>query len=134
MLPSVAHQPQHFLPHHHLDHQPNLRSLNLQYNANGAMLNTVLRRDDTHRLVPHHTQSMSRTRMQYPRPIHQPNVQDLTNTGVAGGPVAAEHTLRRKTPNGTLAAGYDGTPGDRSIQPPAAKHLLVSSLDSGQAL
>jgi hypothetical protein len=43
----------------------------------------------------------------------------------------AEHTLRRKTPNGTLAAGYDGTLGD-TVQPPAPKHILVSPMESGQ--
>lgn len=39
-----------------------------------------------------------------------------------------EHTLRRKTPNGTLAAGYDASLGDRAVTGPAAKHVLVSSL------
>jgi hypothetical protein len=37
----------------------------------------------------------------------------------------SEHMLRRKTPNGTLAAGYDGTPVQWSTKPPAAKHVAL---------
>lgn len=66
-------------------------------------------------------ESVPRSRNQYPvqRPVPDtPDATKITKT--------SEHTLRRKTPNGTLAAGYDGTPGDRAIQPPAAKHIIVS--------
>lgn len=38
---------------------------------------------------------------------------------------ASEHMLRRKTPNGTLAAGYDGTPVHWSTEPPPTKHVLL---------
>jgi len=41
----------------------------------------------------------------------------------------SEHMLRRKTPNGTLAAGYDGTPVQWSSKPPALKHVLLPSAD-----
>ncbi|TAQ84384.1 hypothetical protein B7494_g7281 [Chlorociboria aeruginascens] len=37
----------------------------------------------------------------------------------------SEHMLRRKTPNGTLAAGYDGTPVQWSTKPPALKHVVL---------
>ena len=37
----------------------------------------------------------------------------------------AEHLLRRKTPNGTLAAGYDGTPVQWSNKAPALKHVVL---------
>ncbi|TVY85543.1 putative UDP-N-acetylglucosamine--peptide N-acetylglucosaminyltransferase SEC [Lachnellula suecica] len=37
----------------------------------------------------------------------------------------SEHMLRRKTPNGTLAAGYDGTPVQWSSKPPALKHVIL---------
>ncbi|KAI6708046.1 hypothetical protein JHW43_009427 [Diplocarpon mali] len=36
----------------------------------------------------------------------------------------SEHMLRRKTPNGTLAAGYDGTPVQWSSKAPALKHVV----------
>lgn len=46
---------------------------------------------------------------------------------------ASEHMLRRKTPNGTLAAGYDGSPVEWMKRPHAIKHLLLpASNDSSQ--
>lgn len=45
-----------------------------------------------------------------------------------GGPqisTTSEHMLRRKTPNGTLAAGYDGTPVQWSTKPPPTKHMVL---------
>lgn len=36
-----------------------------------------------------------------------------------------DHMLRRKTPNGTLAAGYDGRPIEWAARPPANKHFLM---------
>lgn len=51
---------------------------------------------------------------------------------------ASEHMLRRKTPNGTLAAGYDGTPVQWSTKPPASKHIVLPtsrpSLNEGPSL
>lgn len=76
--------------------------------------------------------SVSRTCSQFPQPIQRPISLALGEPDAAKAMKTGEHTLRRKTPNGTLAAGYDGTPGDRAIQPPAAKHILVSPLDSRQ--
>jgi hypothetical protein len=48
----------------------------------------------------------------------------------------AEHMLRRKTPNGTLAAGYDGTPVQWSSKAPALKHVVLplSGPSSGRSL
>ena len=40
-------------------------------------------------------------------------------------PEASEHMLRRKTPNGTLAAGYDGRPVEWATRPHAVKHFLM---------
>lgn len=40
-------------------------------------------------------------------------------------PENAEHMLRRKTPNGTLAAGYDGTPVEWTERSHAHKHILL---------
>lgn len=37
----------------------------------------------------------------------------------------SEHMLRRKTPNGTLAAGYDGTPVQWSNKAPPLKHVVL---------
>ncbi|KAL8722385.1 MAG: hypothetical protein Q9225_001116 [Loekoesia sp. 1 TL-2023] len=48
---------------------------------------------------------------------------------------AAEHMLRRKTPNGTLAAGYDGRSIEWAGGRPANKHFLVpASNAAGEAV
>lgn len=125
MLPTVAYLPQ-FQPHHHLDHQRTYDPLNGPYDWTSKAL-----RADTFRTA---YSSGSRTRFQFPHPVQRSDSQDGNNPISARGINASEHALRRKTPNGTLAAGYDGTPGDRAVQPPATKHILVSSLESGQAL
>ncbi|KAJ5807863.1 hypothetical protein N7474_009132 [Penicillium riverlandense] len=76
---------------------------------------------------------ISWTHQQLPHPVQRPNPRDAAGT-TSNPNAVGEHTLRRKTPNGTLSAGYDGTPGDSTIQPPATKHILVSPLESGQFL
>lgn len=43
---------------------------------------------------------------------------------------ASEHMLRRKTPNGTLAAGYDGSPVEWTKRKHATKHLLLPTSNS----
>lgn len=40
-----------------------------------------------------------------------------------------EHMLRRKTPNGTLAAGYDGAPAHLPTNPPPLKHVVLPFAD-----
>lgn len=73
-----------------------------------------------------------RSRLPLPQPVQRLDARDATTSG-SNAHATAEHALRRKTPNGTLAAGYDGTPGDTTIQP-ATKHILVSPMDSIQFL
>lgn len=70
----------------------------------------------------------SRSRIQLPHPIQRLDNRDATGSSSSAN---VEHTLRRKTPNGTLAAGYDGTPVDTNQPPP--KHILVSPME-GQFL
>ncbi|KAJ6144179.1 hypothetical protein N7470_008074 [Penicillium chermesinum] len=65
-----------------------------------------------------------------PHPVQRLDSRDAAGSGSTAS-MSGEHALRRKTPNGTLAAGYDGTPGDSTLQP-AAKHILVSPMDVGQ--
>ncbi|KAF4997609.1 hypothetical protein FGRMN_3748 [Fusarium graminum] len=45
--------------------------------------------------------------------------------GSASYPLRQEHHLRRKTPNGTIDAGYDGSPSLFSHGPPPSKHLIL---------
>ena len=51
-------------------------------------------------------------------PHHQTGSADASNN-------TSEHMLRRKTPNGTLSAGYDGTPVEWATKPHAMKHILL---------
>jgi hypothetical protein len=69
---------------------------------------------------------ISRSRIQLPHPVQRLDHRDGSGSSSSAN---VEHTLRRKTPSGTLAAGYDGTPVDTNQPPP--KHILVSP-ESGQ--
>lgn len=40
-------------------------------------------------------------------------------------PDSSEHHLRRKTPNGTIDAGYDGTPAQLAPGPPPLKQMII---------
>ncbi|KAI1849499.1 hypothetical protein JX266_004994 [Neoarthrinium moseri] len=40
-------------------------------------------------------------------------------------PDGREYSLRRKTPNGTIDAGYDGTPAQLASGPPPLKHMIL---------
>ncbi|KAJ5403675.1 hypothetical protein N7509_003546 [Penicillium cosmopolitanum] len=124
MFPTVA-QFSSVQPHHHL-HYPSYDTPNQPYDANDP--NFSIQNDPS---TLFHDPS-SRTRLQLPQPVQRLDPRDAFGTSSTPNSTA-EHALRRKTPNGTLAAGYDGTPGDTTIQP-ATKHILVSPMDSGQFL
>lgn len=51
--------------------------------------------------------------------------QDLSFNESTPKPEGSEYMLRRKTPNGTLAAGYDGRPVEWTARPHAIKHILM---------
>lgn len=129
MLPSVAPFPS-VQPHHHMNHYHTPGSLNSPYSFDSSTFASPISRNDP---TKNSFQSIPRTRLQYPHPIQRLDVRDASGSQSNPSGVG-EHALRRKTPSGTLAAGYDGTPGDTTIQPPASKHILVSSLESGQLL
>ena len=46
---------------------------------------------------------------------------------------ASEHMLRRKTPNGTLAAGYDGSPVEWAKRPHAMKHPMSRAAQTSRS-
>lgn len=128
MLPSVASYPQ-VQPHQHINHYHDSDPINTSYDWNNFAFPPLYHNDPNKNSF----QSVRRSRLQYPHPVQRLDLHDFA--GPKSSPKnAGEHALRRKTPNGTLAAGYDGTPGDTAIQPPASKHIIVSSLDSGHLL
>lgn len=66
--------------------------------------------------------------LQYARPLRStaPLPQQLVpHTLYTPVSEASEHMLRRKTPNGTLAAGYDGSPVEWTKRPHAMKHIVT---------
>lgn len=130
MLPTVALFPQ-VQPHHHLDHYRAHDALNLPYDVDKTAFPASFPRNDLAK-GPFH--SIHRPRLQFPHPVQRLNAHDAIDSSKPGPKNPGEHALRRKTPNGTLAAGYDGTPSDATIQPPATKHILVCPLESGQSL
>ncbi len=71
---------------------------------------------------------------QYAQPLQRNNSYPShgSQTGTnADQPNGSEHMLRRKTPNGTLAAGYDGTPVEWASEPHAIKHIILPASRSG---
>ncbi|KAE8145349.1 glycosyl transferase family 41-domain-containing protein [Aspergillus avenaceus] len=126
MLPSVAPFPP-VQPHHHLRHYHGPDTVDGIQEFNTTFGASHPHNDMTK--IPFH--SFPQTRLQY-HPVQRLDVHDA-NGMVTSPKNPGEHSLRRKTPNGTLAAGYDGTPGD-TIHPPATKHILVSPLESSQLI
>jgi hypothetical protein len=134
MLPSVALPSPHFQPHHHIDRRLNYDLFgrpydmgqsgfldpSFQQNAHTNHINNSTSTSTSNTFAA----SVPRSRIQFAHPVQHPlsHATDLNGLPTK----TAEHTLRRKTPNGTLAAGYDGTPTDQANQPPAAKHILVN--------
>ncbi|KAJ5573414.1 uncharacterized protein N7459_007841 [Penicillium hispanicum] len=112
-------------PHHHLHYPTNEAIHQAPYDVNDPSF--PARNEPSKSFF-----NPPRARLQLPHPVQRFDRRDASGSSSnTGGP--GEHALRRKTPNGTLAAGYDGTPGDTTIQP-ASKHILVSPLESGQFL
>ncbi|KAL9601114.1 MAG: hypothetical protein Q9219_002713 [cf. Caloplaca sp. 3 TL-2023] len=64
----------------------------------------------------------------YPYPAQSPNGALNQASVHISRTFMEEHMLRRKTPNGTLAAGYDGRPTDWAGKRPANKHFLAPAL------
>lgn len=75
---------------------------------------------------------------QYACPLQTPPYfpgQEPSADAYTAKPDVSEHMLRRKTPNGTLAAGYDGRPLGWTARPHATKHLLMpGSSTTGDAI
>lgn len=111
--------------HHHLHYPTNETLHRSPYDVNDS---TFPARNDPSRSFF----NLSGARLQLPHPVQRLDTHDAAGSS-SNSSVAGEHALRRKTPNGTLAAGYDGTLGDITLQP-ASKHILVSPLESGQFL
>ncbi|KAI5291351.1 hypothetical protein KEM54_005251 [Ascosphaera aggregata] len=83
-------------------------------------------------LIPHTTGLRVLNRENYSTPPVFPPRINLT---ISSHPPLSDHYLRRKTPGGALAAGYDGSldEGNRALHPPATKQLRISNMDGNLA-
>ncbi|KAI9790450.1 MAG: hypothetical protein M1816_005114 [Peltula sp. TS41687] len=90
-------------------------------------------------MIPHLPQAQQATRStlrvpyQYALPLHRssrfPSNGPGSSSTLPPSTQGAEHILRRKTPNGTLAAGYDGRSIEWTSRPHAIKHMLLPMPD-----
>ena len=72
---------------------------------------------------------------QYTHPVHLPSSSPIevpSRKSSIANPNASEHMLRRKTPAGTLAAGYDGRPVEWTSRPHAMKHYLMPAANTSE--
>lgn len=67
-------------------------------------------------------------RRSFPIRISQSAQQAALPTGYLGS-LTPEHNLRRKTPGGTVEAGYDGSPIQQFPGPPPLKHMILPISD-----
>ncbi|KAF2137156.1 glycosyltransferase family 41 protein [Aplosporella prunicola CBS 121167] len=71
---------------------------------------------------------------QYALPLHRAGSyprRDSPEKSHAAKVEQSEHMLRRKTPNGILAAAYDGTSVEQTEKPHAMKHILLPVTTAG---
>ena len=129
MFTNVAHRPpsHHFFDPRHSFRQSDLGTPIDQRSKNASPLrhlNSIRNGDFRHRLQrPEH----------YAYPIQSPSASSAQvpyRDSYEANPAASEHMLRRKTPNGTLAAGYDGRPIEWTSRPHAMKHYLMPMLNT----
>ncbi|KAJ5498663.1 Tetratricopeptide-like helical [Penicillium expansum] len=99
MYPTVAPFPP-VQPHHRTHYHTDTLNQHM-YDANDSL---PVRNDPSK--PPFNT--IPRSRIQLPHPVQRLDSRD--GSAYSSTTNVAEHTLRRKTPNGTLAAGYDGDP------------------------
>ncbi|KAH8725573.1 glycosyl transferase family 41-domain-containing protein [Phaeosphaeriaceae sp. PMI808] len=62
---------------------------------------------------------------QYAHPLSRHNSYNSQSPDAGSASKPPEHMLRRKTPNGILAAAYDGTSVEQTEKPHATKHILL---------
>ncbi|KAI0016748.1 glycosyl transferase family 41-domain-containing protein [Xylariomycetidae sp. FL0641] len=113
MLPLVQrHQTVHPSPF-----QPDHSSLS-PYPRSARPSNPFLASAASHRAFPIRTRPPAAPLPAHPRSHGLPLPAHLSDHN--------EHHLRRKTPNGTIDAGYDGSPAQLASGPPPLKHMILS--------
>ncbi len=125
MFSDVAHRP----PRHHFSHpQHSVRHSDLNHpylnqhptDASPSAHHNLVRSGGFRQRLQRPEQYAHPLQVSSSPPIRTPNSESYKAI-----PDASEHMLRRKTPNGTLAAGYDGRPVEWTSRPRAMKHYLM---------
>ncbi|KAI9838523.1 MAG: hypothetical protein M1819_004831 [Sarea resinae] len=122
MFPQVIQQPQP-QPHSFLSRPYHALNYNSVPSSPSASTTRNLPRNGSN---PRHPLSASQIQQQYAYSLQRTNSYPLSHEAAGGGTDASEHKLRRKTPNGTLSAGYDGTPPGWPSDPHTIKHMAMN--------
>lgn len=125
MFTNIAHhQPSHHFPH-------SLQYTNQDHYKESPLIPPLpgVALDERHNTLRHgiHQPRLQKPQ-QYAHPLQRPvslSRQELSSNICTPKLEASEHMLRRKTPNGTLAAGYDGRPVEWTARPHAVKHFVM---------
>jgi len=134
MFSDVAYHQQH---HHNHHNQPQLQPHQLDQrsfvgffdslpSSPAAITSRNLPYNDAHARQSH--QASTHPSRQYALPLQRTNSyppRESLGSPQGRSSDASEHMLRRKTPSGTLAAGYDGTPVGWASDSHVMKHVLV---------
>ncbi|KAF2971215.1 hypothetical protein GQX73_g2314 [Xylaria multiplex] len=111
------HQRQHHHQHQHL-HQQSYGHLSF----NNANARSSISTPPASSFVPRSAIPLRLSRPPAPLSLHTPPNAHLTPSHPAEH---GEHRLRRKTPSGTIDAGYDGNPTHLASGPPPFKHMIM---------
>ncbi|KAI0415415.1 glycosyl transferase family 41-domain-containing protein [Xylaria grammica] len=113
----MSDQQQHQHHHHHRHHQQSYGHLSFNANARSS-----LSAPPASGFVPRSAIPLRFSRPAAPLSLHTPPNAHLAPPHLAEH---GEHRLRRKTPNGTIDAGYDGNPTHLASGPPPFKHMIM---------
>ena len=119
--------------HHHPTHRfPHSSQYYDQYNYDNSVSTTLLpniaQRDRHYALRSGGYRQRSQKHQHHARQLQSPFSlyrQEPIHDTLKPIQEISEHMLRRKTPNGTLAAGYDGRPVESTARSRATKHILM---------
>ena len=127
MFADVHHQQAHQFPH------PSFAPHNLEpYDYDSVSKPPLSRNSYVARNDASQSTGVRQRPQQYAQPLQKAisiPARTLLQNPFMGGSDSSEHMLRRKTPSGTLAAGYDGTPVQWDTRPHTAKHFLIPMAD-----
>jgi hypothetical protein len=129
--------------HHMVQPSPNidsLASIPIDFNQDYAAFSHLSRLSRTpnaflpyvpsHRAFPIRTSQPAASSTTTPQPPRRRAAHTVSTSAAGVLPHSIEHSdhqLRRKTPNGTIDAGYDGSPTPLGPAPPPLKHMIVAA-------